>query len=140
MTTTIDGGLPQRWTPRHPRHVLLAEDDPEMRELMAWALRRDGYEVQEVGDGNEVLQVLGLVEGEDGGPDLLVSDVRMPGLSGLEVLERLRRSRDDLPVILVTAFGDLETHAKAQRLGAEVLDKPFDLDDLRKRVFDVLEL
>jgi len=133
-------GLPQRWNPPHAGHVLLAEDDPDMRALMAWTLRADGYEVQEVADGDELLRVLGTVEDGSERPDLVVSDVQMPGASGLEVLARLRASRTPLPVLLVTAFGDWETHARAERLGAEVLDKPFELDDLRKRVFDALEL
>lgn len=132
--------LPQRFHPRHAPRVLLAEDDPEMRALMAWALRADGYEVHEVGDGDALLQALGTVEAGEEGPDLVVTDVQMPGASGLEVLERLRRSRARLPVLLVTAFGDWETHARAERLGAEVLDKPIELDDLRKRVFDAVEL
>ena len=109
---------------------------------MAWALRQDGYEVREVRDGAEALVVLGTVDesGKAGAPDLIVSDVRMPGLGGMEMLERLRRGSERIPVILVTAFGDWETHARAARLSAKVLDKPFELEDLRKMVFDALEL
>ncbi|HEY3448975.1 MAG TPA: response regulator [Myxococcales bacterium] len=140
MSQTGNHEQPQRFHPRHAPRVLLAEDDPEMRALMAWTLRADGYEVQEVGDGDELLRALGTVELGEGGPDVVVTDVQMPGVSGLEVLERVRRSRARLPVLLVTAFGDWETHARAEQLGAEVLDKPIELDDLRKRVFDAVEL
>jgi len=137
----METGLPQRWSPKHQGRVLLAEDDPEMRQLMAWALRKDGYQVEEVGDGDELLRSLGTVGTEEGArPDVIVSDIRMPGCTGLEVLERLRREHQTLPVVLVTAFGDRETHSHAERLGAQLLDKPFSLDDLRKTVFDVLEL
>jgi DNA-binding NtrC family response regulator len=66
---------------------------------------------------------------------LIISDVRMPGVSGLDVLATLRREDWSTPVILMTAFGDLETRAEARRLGAKALfDKPFDVDDLRTAV------
>lgn len=113
--------------------LLLAEDDPELRRMMARALRRRGYAVVEAHDGRELVEVLlRAVTGERGlMPALIVSDVRMPGHTGLEVLARLRRIDWRTPVILLTAFGDPETHAEAERLGAAaLLDKPFDLDDL----------
>jgi CheY-like chemotaxis protein len=119
------------------RRVLLVEDDPEMRELMALALQGDGYEVREAADGLEALRLLG-AEGNPG-IDLVVSDIRMPGCSGLEMLQRLRGRPSQVPVVLVTAFGDRETHARARRLGAALLDKPFELDDLRELVFEALD-
>lgn len=119
------------------RRVLLVEDDPEMRELMALALRGDGYEVREAADGLEALRLLGAEENP--GFDLVVSDVRMPGCSGLEMLQRLRGRPSQIPVVLVTAFGDRETHARARRLGAALLDKPFELNDLRELVFEALD-
>ena len=61
----------------------------------------------------------------------MISDIKMPGLSGLDLLDTLRRSDWAMPVILITAFGDRETHDEAIRLGAvRVFDKPFELDDL----------
>ncbi len=112
--------------------LLLAEDDLEMRRLLATRLRRLGFEVVEVADGWQLLE-LAMAGATDGSPSvgLVISDVRMPGLTGLEVLARLRRSAYPAPVILVTAFGDRATHAEATRLGAAaVLDKPFELDEL----------
>jgi CheY-like chemotaxis protein len=118
----------------HPVRVLVAEDQREMRVLMCEVLRREGYEVVEAASGTELIDrlVQGLLaDGDARGPDLIVTDVRMPGCSGLEVLARLRRNDWSTPVILITAFGDLATHAEAQRLGAAcVLDKPFELDEL----------
>ncbi|AUX42342.1 transcriptional regulator [Sorangium cellulosum] len=115
-----------------PLRVLLAEDDRELRRLLASALRRDGYEVLEARDGNHLLELMGeaLVSG-GAPPDVVVSDIRMPGKSGLELLSGLRRDDWTTPVVLITAFGDPETHAEAYRLGADVvLDKPLDVDDL----------
>jgi len=135
--------MPQRWAPKQVARVLVVEDDPDMRALMVVALRLDGYEVSEASDGAEALRLLGTVgesENESGPPDLIVSDVRMPGLTGMQMLEQLHGEEVPIPVILVTAFGDWETHAHAEQLGASVLDKPFSLDDLRKRVFEALEL
>ncbi|WP_437753824.1 response regulator [Sorangium sp. So ce1389] len=121
-------------TGERPFRVLLAEDDRELRRLLATALRRDGYEVLEARDGNHLLELMGESLVSSGGtpPDLVVSDVRMPGRSGMELLAGLRREDWSTPVVLITAFGDPETHAEAYRLGADaVLDKPLDVDDLR---------
>jgi DNA-binding response OmpR family regulator len=117
-----------------PTRVLLAEDDEEMRTMLAAALRHEGYEVEEAHDGNELLaRVRSSVLSTDGGApvDLVVSDIRMPGCSGLEVLRSLRDEDWAVPFILITAFGDEETHRTAEEYGATlVLDKPFEMGDL----------
>jgi DNA-binding response OmpR family regulator len=122
--------------------VLLAEDDAEVRRLLTQALRRDGYDVIAVSTGEELLGLLSASEEAApprDPPDLIVSDIRMPGLSGLEVLAILKRGEGSPPVILITAFGDAETHAKASRMGATfVFDKPFELSDLRSAITSVL--
>ncbi len=122
--------------------ILVAEDDAEMRALLADALRRDGYEVVEASHGADLMQLLvaRLQEsGEVQSVDLVISDVRMPGWSGLEILEALRGARAKVPVILITAFGDADVHARAEDLDAYVVfDKPFDLDDLRTAVVHAL--
>jgi DNA-binding response OmpR family regulator len=116
--------------------ILLAEDDREMRSLLAWTLEDNGYEVVEAENGLELVRCLSsvLVDGESGRPhseyDVIVSDVRMPGMTGLEVLKSLRKRDHLTPIILITAFGDEETHAEAKRLGAAMIDKPFDTVDL----------
>ena len=120
--------------------LLLAEDDFELRELLAFVLRADGHEVVEARDGNELFELL------DGAPPdgeayaLVVSDVRMPGLTALDVLSRLERGLPQTAVILITAFGDQSTHLRAQRLGvSRVFDKPFDTDDLLAAVHETLD-
>jgi CheY-like chemotaxis protein len=115
--------------------VLLAEDDPAMRALLARALRKTGVEVLEARTGLEALERLAnAIAGDaDEGErfDLVISDLRMPGYSGLDLLSSLRFAESRIPLILITAFGSASTHATAQRLGAfATLDKPFDLDDL----------
>lgn len=120
---------------RRPVRVVLAEDDDDMRSLIACTLRRDGLAVTEVSTGSEMLDLVGrsLAKSARRAPfDLVISDVRMPGRTGLEVLEALRRTGWSTPVILITAFGSDTVHSEAYRLGAiAVFDKPFDVNALR---------
>lgn len=127
---------------RAPR-VILAEDDDEMRALLSTRLQKEGLSVIEVPDGlrlTRLLQALALGSKHDEpGVDLIVSDVRMPGRSGLEALAALKDSEVRIPFIMITGFGDLSTHAEALRLGAAaVFDKPFDLDDLCSAVVELV--
>jgi len=119
------------------RRVVVAEDDADMRELLVVALRRDGYEVAEAKDGSQLLlwlEEICLRGPEAVTPDLIVSDIRMPGHSGLELLAAMREADIGLPVVLITAFSDAATRERATRAGAVLLDKPLDLDDLRRVV------
>jgi CheY-like chemotaxis protein len=123
-----------------PGRVLLAEDDIEMCRLLAEALREDGHDVVDAGDGLELLDRITTLRGEISAGrffdvDLIISDIRMPHISGMEVLRRLRAMDHVTPMILITAFGDEHTHAEAYRLGASaVLDKPFDIDEFQQVV------
>lgn len=121
--------------------VLLAEDDTEMRRLLATALRREHCEVIEARTGLQLSEQITLANTDSARAlDLIISDIRMPGRSGLDVLGTLRRSDSHTPVILITGFGDPETHAQAYQLGAlAVFNKPFDLDDLRTLVVSLRE-
>lgn len=119
-----------------PTRVLLAEDDPDMRFVLAMYMRQDGYEVVEVADGTELEAVIrAAADGTyDQEPvDMVVSDVRMPGKNSLDVLRGLRRLDWVVPIVLITAFGSAEVHAEARRLGVRtVLNKPFNLNRLRE--------
>jgi len=122
--------------------ILLVEDDCEMREMLASALRRDGYIVIEAADGDDALEWLGIgaLEGAPARwPSLLVSDVRLPRISGLDLVEGLSLAPERVPVVMITGFGDADTHARALELGATcVLDKPFDLTEFRYAVRSAL--
>jgi DNA-binding response OmpR family regulator len=114
--------------------ILLVEDDPDMREMLAGVLRRQGCSVIEAADGEEAIDWLG-IEILDGDPrrvpDLIVSDICLPYLSGLELLEGARLAPKPIPVVLITGFGDVATHDRARDLGAVcVLDKPFAMHEL----------
>lgn len=117
-----------------PKRALLAEDDDDMRRMLVRWLQKEDFEVIEARDGDELLGLLrafGRSSPDEIAVDLVVSDVRMPGLDGLEVLERLRREDSMMPVILISAFADQTVFAEAVRLGATLIDKPFGLDRLR---------
>lgn len=117
--------------PRPPR-ILLLEDDPAMRDLLQAVLEDAGYRVQ-CGRSTAPLVdriAAGARREDDPNFDLVVSDIRMPGRTGLEVLEGIRRHDFLQPVILITAFGSREVHAEAARLGASILDKPFEMAQL----------
>jgi CheY-like chemotaxis protein len=127
----------------HPRpfRVLVAEDDVEMRRVVVDALRDDGYDVVELADGGRLLvDIADRMKAETAGAsvDLIVSDIRMPICTGLQILEVLRQSHWHTPVILMTAFGDDATRKRAESLMAVLFDKPFDVDDLRTAVAHLL--
>lgn len=126
------------------RTVLVAEDDDELRGLIVNALRARGFAAVGVRDGRELLDQLSngiLAPHALPFPDALVTDLRMPGFSGLEVLAVLQSAGVRLPVVAITAFGDVDTHAKAFAVGANVvLDKPFAIKDLLANVHYLLNL
>lgn len=127
----------------HSARVILAEDDDELRVLLAQALRRDGYDVIEAKDGRELLDLIVdqmLYPGSNPPPDLVITDVRMPGPSGLRALAALRRLDWVTPMMVITAFGDDTIKAECQRIGVSwVFDKPFDIDDLRTAVRNLVD-
>ena len=132
-----DGGQSHliQLVPRKPR-ILVADDDPDMRGLVASALRQGGYEVIEARTGMEVIDhIAPTVWTRRDGFKAIVSDVRMPELTGLDLLAALRCTKLDTPVVLMTAFGDEDVRAEARSFGATaVLEKPFDLDELHAAV------
>jgi DNA-binding response OmpR family regulator len=119
-----------------PARILVAEDDSDTRCLVVEALCKDGYEVLEAKDGGRLLVMVAqcIAKPVPDLVDLLVSDVRMPTCTGLQILEQLRRAHSPIPVILMTAFGDAATREHATMLCAVLFDKPFDVDELRAAV------
>jgi DNA-binding response OmpR family regulator len=123
------------------RRLVLAEDDGDLRETLALAMRREGYEVIELEDGWQLLEYLStqmLLDGDSSSVHVVISDIRMPGKSGLDVLAGVQWAQHPPPFILVTAFCDAETQAEASRLGAAALiTKPYSLAQMRTLVHDV---
>ena len=106
--------------------ILIVDDDHAQRSLLETFLQSKGYLTQQAASGEAALQLL--LEQKFA---MMISDVRMPGMSGLETLRRVRQKHPDLPVLLVTAFADIRSAVAAMRDGAvNYLAKPIDLDEL----------
>ena len=109
---------------RPPIHVWVVDDDESIRWVLAKSLGREGMQVRAFEGSAELLDALG-----EETPDVLVSDIRMPGVDGLALLERVRVSHPELPVIIITAHSDLDAAVASYKGGAfEYLPKPFDVD------------
>src|SRR5256885_17058487 len=118
-----------------PATLLVADDDPGLRESLERTLTREGYRVVPASDGRAAR---GRVQA--GGVDLIVTDLRMPGLTGLELLRAAKAIRPDVDVILLTAFGTVEEAVKAMKDGAyDFLTKPFRREQLLKLISKALE-
>lgn len=112
--------------------ILIAEDDPEMRRLLGATLRMPGHEIVLLDDGMSLREYLE-ARGASEPPALIVSDIQMPGWTGFNVLQYARSRIPATPVVLITAFGDPQTHSRAHELGAAaVFDKPFDMLELKR--------
>ena len=106
--------------------ILIVDDDPGQRSLLDSFLRSQGFETVPVASGEQALETL-----RAGGISMMISDVRMPGLSGLETMRRARKEHAVLPILLVTAYADIREAVGAMRDGAlNYLAKPIDLDEL----------
>jgi two-component system, NtrC family, response regulator HydG len=115
--------------------LLVADDDPAVRESLERALTREGYSVVVAPDGQAALERL-----QAGGIDLVLSDLKMPGLNGLELLPRAKAVAPDIDFIMLTAFGTVEEAVKAMKEGAtDFITKPFQRAQLMKVVRQALE-
>ena len=134
---TSPGPAARKPASRH--HILLAEDDPEMRSMLALALTHEGYIVIECRDGEELSLCIRESSFRNSEcVDLVISDIRMPGISGLGVLKIHGPKSRCPPVILMTAFGDNATRTEALQAGAVAFfDKPFGLEELIKKVREI---
>ena len=106
--------------------ILIVDDDDSLRRVLEFQLREGGYEVLTAADG---LSALDLFTGRE--VDCLITDLRMPGLSGLELLRRASAINGEVPVIVITAYGDVETAVESMRGGAfDFITKPFNRDQI----------
>jgi two-component system response regulator PilR (NtrC family) len=122
-------------TERRPPRVLVVDDELSIRELLAIVLRREGYDVVLAEDGRSAIQAL-----EHDPFDLLISDIKMPDMNGVEVLRAAKKVDQDILAIMITAFASTDTAIEAMRLGAcDYLSKPFDIDLLRMKVREKIE-
>lgn len=106
--------------------ILIADDETQMRNALRAALQRAGYEAVIVSDGQKALQ-----EASSRSYDMVITDMKMPGLDGLELLERIRKNNLSPYVVLITAYGTIDAAVSAMKMGAlDFLRKPFSMEDL----------
>jgi DNA-binding response OmpR family regulator len=122
--------------PQRPKTVFLADDDELFRAVVKDELLVHGYAVEDVNDGAQALELLSMAaDGLVSPPDVVVLDVRMPGYSGLGVLNVMRRFSKRPPTILITAVTDTSIDIVARSMGAfGVLHKPVDIDELLRAI------
>src|SRR6201988_2778004 len=113
--------------PRKASHILVVDDDPVTCDLLCEVFSHEGFETTFKHSGEEALAQLAVSQ-----TDLLLSDIRMKTrLDGLSLLELVRRDYPDIPVVLMTAFGSIETAIRAVKEGAfDYISKPFNIDEL----------
>ncbi len=110
--------------------VMIVEDDPSTRRLYRFLLTNSGYTVVEAEDGIAALEHL-----QKTAVDVIITDMNMPRMGGIDMVRALRQSHSDVYVIMVTAFGTPDTEKNAYRAGVnEYLTKPFEFEELERRV------
>ncbi len=115
--------------------ILVVDDEHLIRWSLEQNLKKQGYDVLTAGSGEDALRLV-----RDEQPDLILLDIQLPGISGLEVLEKVKEFDEDILVIMVTAQGGLETAVNAMRLGAyDYINKPFNLDEMAIVIRKALE-
>lgn len=121
------------------RHILIADDEPGLRRSLLLVLSEAGYEVTLAEDGQAALDKILAAREEGELPDLLVTDIQMPNMSGLELIDELARREIALPSLVITGYGDKETVVELLRKGCkDFIDKPFGPEEALGRVEEVL--
>ena len=111
--------------------ILIVDDEKSMRDFLKILLTKEGYEVIIAGDGNQALSALG-----KNSVDLVISDIRMPGMGGLELLAKVKDESDDIPVIMITAFASPNDAVQAMKSGAyDYISKPFNVDEIKSVIY-----
>ena len=117
------------------KQVLIVDDEPNLRKILAAQLSRDGYEVMLAEDGEQGLSML-----REHHIDLVVTDLKMPKVDGMTLLREALKETPDLPIVMITAHGTVDTAVEALKLGAfDYLTKPFDKDEVRQVVAKALK-
>ena len=125
----------QQPTTSNRSRILVVDDEPSMRELLDIVLRREGHEVFKASNGRQAVEIL-----EREPIDLLISDIKMPDMSGVDVLKAAKLLDADIVGIMVTAYASIESAVEAMHLGAyDYVSKPFNVEELKLRIRKGLE-
>ena len=114
--------------------ILVVDDQRGVRKLLEELFRRDGYEVSLAADGLESVDMV-----KNFMPDVVLMDMKMPNMNGLEASREIFKIKPDLPIIMMTAYGEMEVVHKALEIGVKkYITKPFDVMELRRLVKEIL--
>jgi len=117
------------------KKILIVDDQNGIRVLLTEVFNSEGYETYQASDGKRALQI---VQAEL--PDVVLLDVKIPGIDGLQILKQIKIMHPQMSVIMMTAYGELDIAKKAAHLGANMhFMKPFDIDEMRNAVHMALE-
>lgn len=115
--------------------ILVIDDDSSLRRVLEYNLQEAGYQVQSAAGGEEGLRLFA-----EEAPALVITDMKMPGMDGMQVLKRIKADSPDTPVIMITAFGTVDIAVEAMKIGAyDYITKPFNRDELRMTVAKALQ-
>ncbi|WP_100332496.1 response regulator [Bacillus xiapuensis] len=110
--------------------ILIVDDQFGIRILLNEVLQKEGYETYQAANGVKALELA-----DEHSPDLVLLDMKIPGMDGIEILKRMKQKNSDIRVIIMTAYGELDMIQEARNLGALThFAKPFDIDDIRETV------
>lgn len=114
--------------------ILIIEDDEEMRSLLEDFLKEEGYKAVSADNGPEAFHKMA-----QGSFDLLITDIRMPGLNGLDILSAVKKFQSQLPVLVITAFGGQEVYRRSMARGADgYLEKPIHFHKLKSLIHELI--
>jgi len=112
------------------KKVLIVDDQFGIRTLLNEVLQKEGYEIFQAANGLQALHII-----KKHSPDLVLLDMKIPGMDGLEILEKLKEIDSEVRVLIMTAYGELDMIEKTKKLGALAhFSKPFDIDEVRSAV------
>src|SRR5512135_1582870 len=115
--------------------ILVVDDEENTREGLSKILEKEGYNVEMAANGKEAMSLL-----KRQGFDLVITDMRMPLMDGLEVLREIKKMDEGIGVIMITAFGEVESYLEAMNMGAfEYINKPVRVNELKRVITKVLE-
>jgi DNA-binding response OmpR family regulator len=121
------------------KKIIVVDDEPDLLRAVTLTLRKFGYEVVPAGSGTYALDLIMLAENAGEPMDLLITDLHLPGISGIELIEKVRRSGSRVAIGAITAFGNSRIKAGLEKIGCRFcLDKPFNGEELLKNVFVAL--
>lgn len=122
------------------KHILIADDELNMLRSLEFILEVGGYKVSGVKNGQDALDKILNSNNSESPIELIITDIQMPGLNGLELIDELERLRIDIPIFVITAYGSMDlTKTLRDRGNIECIDKPIDDEDLLKRVHLLFE-